>query len=299
MEATPATSPVEDGTPEHEELEAPEEQEELEEQEEFEEPEDGLEDSPELEDEELEGEELEDDDEFEDDEEFDEEELEDDDDLSDEDIEELLNSLDDDDDGQPDVVPHAALHKERERRKEVQQNLSQIDGQLSEANELVGKYEASLESVKAQLKELDLLDVVKLDEPKRLDPEVLQVRQAQAQQEQQNMIMKSVSDIRDEAAGFVDEYPLIDGDDAGVAEIVVGLSLANMAFGMEQEESVHHAMQLLNGSLSKGYKSSVRKARPAPRRSAKASVRKRQAPSVKVEKGNVSGFFKQMADDRF
>ena len=227
----------------------------------------------------------------------------DDDELSDEEIDELLDSLDEEDDAdeQPDTVPHAALHKERERRKELQQNLTVAGGELNDANELVEKYESSLDDIKKQLKDLDLLDVVNISEPKRLDPEVAKVRAEQKQQEQQDMVLRSVNDVRAEAADVIDEYPLINGESAEQAEIVVGLALANMAFGMEQEDAVHHAMKLLNGSLVVTRKTAVRQQKPVARRSNKARVQKRRQrqSAPRVEKGNVSSFFNKMADDKF
>ena len=237
--------------------------------------------------------------EFEDDEE---QEL-DDDELSDEEIDELLDSLDEEDDAeqQPDTVPHAALHKERERRKELQQSLTVAGGELNDANELVEKYESSLDDIKKQLKDLDLLDVVNISEPKRLDPEVAKVRAEQKQQEQQDMVLRSVNDVRAEAADVIGEYPLINGESAEQAEIVVGLALANMAFGMEQEDAVHHAMDLLNGSLAVKRKAAVRQQKPVSRKTNKARVQKRRQrqSAPRVEKGNVSSFFNKMADDRF
>jgi len=232
--------------------------------------------------------------EYEDDEDSDDDEL--DDEESDDDLEELLEEIEEED--VVDTVPHAALHKERERRKEVQQTLAGVTAELGERDELVGKYKESLDSLKKQLKDLDLLDVVNIDEPKGLDPEVAKIKAAQQQQEQQEQVMRSVADVRSEAADVISEYPMVDGDSPEQAEIVVGLALANIAFGMEQEDAVHHAMKLLNGSLAVKKKAAIRTGKPTPVRKRKRVQPKRSRSQAKVSSGNVSDFFSKMAEDR-
>jgi hypothetical protein len=230
-------------------------------------------------------------------------------DLSDEEIDELLAELDEEEGEEeaeeeaPNTVPHAALHKERERRKELQQQNNSIHGELTEAQGLVGKYEESLAAVTKQLKELDLLDLVDVEAPEKVSPELTKVRAQQKEQLQQEQTVQVVTSIREEAAGFLEEFPMIDGDNAGQAELIVGLALTSMQFGQDQEESVYHAMKTFNDAVATQRKADLRSKKPTRVKqsvaSSKRSVRKtNKGSAAKAIPGNVTGFFDSLADNK-
>lgn len=219
--------------------------------------------------------------------------------VTDDEIDELLESLEAEEDEQADMVPHGALHKERARRKEAQEQLQDINNDLEEAKASVGEYEEALAKVKKQLKDLDLLDVVKLEEPTAKDPKLIELERQQKEAEIQQNAANLVTEMREEASQYLEEYQQIDASDAAQAEIVVGLAIANKAFGMEQEDAVVRAMDLLNKSLASKQKEGMKLVRPV-QRARKPSVRKRSpARKAQASPGNVSGFFKEMANDAY
>lgn len=206
-----------------------------------------------------------------------------------------------DEENSPHMVPHAALHKERERRKEAIAQGQYLYNELEETAAMLGQYEKSLASIKAQLKELGLEDAVNIDEPGNYNPELASQRNAQREQMAQQNVVKTVIDLRDTASGFIEEFPLIDGSSAEQAEIVVGLALASMYFGQSQEDAVMHAMKLLNNSLGSQRKAAIRQSKPVSKKvtSSPSGVRKQKAVQVRVSSGNVKSFFDKMAEDRF
>jgi len=233
----------------------------------------------------------------------DEEQSEDEDDLSDDEINELLDQLEDDEseeeveEDQIQTVPHAALHKERERRKELQQHYQAQQTALNQSQERIKTYEDSLSAVEKQIKELGLEDVVKLDKPQEADPEIVKLKAEQQKKAQEEQVAKTVGDIRQEAAGYLEEYPMVKGDSPEHEEIVLGLSLAAMYFGSEMEEATTRAMDTLNKALISQGKANVRQKKPVRATPAKASVKRRTPQRPKPKAGDVKGFFDQMADD--
>jgi len=244
------------------------------------------------------------DDEFdEDDDEGEEYDDEDDDELSDEEIDDLLAELDDEDDaadGNVDTVPHAALHKEREKRKEMQAALAQQQVMAQEVEAQAEAYADTIASIKKQLKELDLDGVVDIEEPKKKSEKEIAYEQQMQAQQQQEAITRSVAEIKQEAAAMLPEFPLIDGQSKEHEEIVLGLSIAAMFFGSDPEDAAESAMKTLNGALSAKEKARILKRQPVKRATrASRSVKRKSRPSPRVKAGNTKAFFDQMANDAF
>ena len=243
-----------------------------------------------------------DDDSHEDDSEDDDESDDEDEDLSDEEIDELLESLDADDEEEEQVqtVPHAALHKERARRKELQAYATQLEQTAQGEQERVKQYETALEAVEKQIKDLGLEDVVKLDKPKAVDPELAAYKAQQAEEAKQQKVMKSIGEIREEAAAFLPEYPMIKGDSPEHEEIVLGLALAATHFGSNPEDAAARAMKILNDALTAESKKAIRQRKPVQRKTTVSRSAKRQPKrNVKVEAGNTKSFFDDLAKNKF
>jgi len=233
---------------------------------------------------------------------FDEEPSDDDKELSDEEIEELLNDLDDDGEAEEEVrtVPHAALHKERERRKEAQQYIQAQHQEIAGFQGKLKEFEDSFASVEKQLAELGLEDVVKLEKPQPDDPELAAYKAQQAQQANEQEVLKTVGDIREEASNMLQEYPMVSGESPEHEEIVLGLSLAAMYFGSDAEEATTRAMETLNKALAAKSKADLRQRKPARKKVASSRSVKRQGKKpIKVSAGNVKGVFDAMADKTF
>ena len=240
------------------------------------------------------------------DEEIDEEEMEepvddeqdiDDEELDDEELEELLDEEDDDEEEADEVqtVPHAALHKEREKRKEIQSQLQEASSENQQLNDTISKYQEAIDSIEKQLKELDLDDVIKVEHPEKLSKEMLELKAQKQLQEQQEQINNLVEDVRSEAADILPEYSMIDGNDPVQAEIVLSNAFAAMTFGMELEEAVHHAMKLLNDSLTVKKKQLARSTKPVKRERSQRSVKRKAPARRKPTAGNVSSVFNDIA----
>jgi len=219
--------------------------------------------------------------------------------LSDEEIDDLLDELEDDTDEEPaDVVPHAALHKERERRKAMQIDLNEQQTIAQEANDSVEKYRSTLSDVKRQLKELGLDDTIEIDEPESVSPEVLEMRREKTAIKQQEQVTTLVTDLREEAAAHLSEFPQIDGADSEQAELILGFAMASTMLGADKEDSVLKAMTILNKHLGSAKKAVRRK--PAPARRAAPTGRsgnKRTQTRSAIKKGDVRGVFKNYASD--
>jgi len=239
------------------------------------------------------------------DEEIDEEEMEepvddeqdiDDEELDDEELEELLDDDDDEEDAdEVQTVPHAALHKERERRKEIQAALQASTQREQELNAAIESYEGTIANIEKQLKELDLDDVIKLDRPQALSPEMLEMKAKQQQIEQQQQLENATASLRQEAAGLLNEYPMIDGNSAEQAEVIITNALASIMLGADPEDALHHSMKVMNDSLSSVKKAAIRKRKPVKKASSQRSVKRKAPARRKPTAGNVSGVFNDIA----
>jgi len=222
----------------------------------------------------------------------------DDEELSDEDAEELEEEPSDDeeeDEVVADTVPHAALHKERERRKETQIELHEQQAQLVEANNSIDSYRKSLADIKLQLKELGLDDEIDVKEPREVSEEVLEVRREKEATRQQEQVTTLVTDLREEAALHLEEFPQIDGSDSEQAELILGFAMASTMLGAEKEDAILKAMGILNKHLGNAKKSARR---APPRRQAASATRKASSTTrTAITKGNVQGIFDSYADD--
>jgi len=219
--------------------------------------------------------------------------------LSDEEIDDLLDELEDDADEEPaDVVPHAALHKERERRKAMQIDLNEQQTIAQEANDSVEKYRSTLSDVKRQLKELGLDDTIEIDEPESVSPEVLEMRREKAAIKQQEQVTTLVTELREEAAAHLSEFPQIDGASSELAQVILGAAWSSTMLGADKEESVLNIMTILNKHLGLAKKAVRRK--PAPARRAAPTGRsgnKRTQTRSAIKKGDVRGVFRNYASD--
>jgi len=230
-----------------------------------------------------------------------EEQEEDDEELGDDDLDELLEELDDgEDDEEPtDLVPHAALHKERERRKAMQIELNEQQTLVQEANDSVDKYRTAISDIKRQLKDMGLDDTIEIDEPESVSPEVLEMRREKAAAKQQQQVTELVSDLREEASSHLAEFPQIDGSDSEQAELVLGFAMANTMLGADKEESVLKAMTILNKHLGSAKKAVRRKPAPARRTAPTGRSGNNRSAQTKrsIKKGDVRGVFKNYASD--
>lgn len=254
-------------------------------------------------DEESEGEISDEVEETEDDEEYEEdsEELEDDEELIDEELEELLKELEaaeeDTDEEAVDVVPHAALHKERERRKEVQRQMQEIQQQAQQVVLVAEEYKQALENIKAQLKENGLDDLIEIEEPAAASPEVVEARMQKQRQQEAEQLANLVTQMREEAISHVDEFPAIDPNDSDTGELILGYTLANVLLGEDMEAALLKAMGIVNSKILAERKAVQRKTVTKPVRK---TSRKRAAPPQRrrqLENGDISGFFKSVASD--
>jgi len=220
--------------------------------------------------------------------------------LTDEELDELLAELEEEDEeeDQVDVVPHAALHKERERRKEVQAELVEQQQMLEEANSTVKEYKDALEDIKAQLKELDLEDVVNIRAPKEVPEEVLELRQQQAAERQQQQVVELVNDLRSEAVQHIEEFPQIDGNDPEQAELILGFAMASTMLGADKEDAILKAMGILNKHLASAKKAAKRPvARKVTKPARAAKRRKASSTSRAIKKGDVRSVFDSYAEE--
>lgn len=208
------------------------------------------------------------------------------------------------DDGEEEVeevqtVPHAALHKERERRKEVQSHLQEANTYLQELSKSVVDYEQQLSGIKKQLKELDLEDIVDVKEPTGTTKELLDQRAAKEAQRQEQIALNTVMELKQEAALHLDEFPMIDGNDPEQAELVLGFAYAASMMGGDKEEAVMKAMGILNKHLAGAKKSAIR-GNPAPRRkTASSKVASKPKTNNRVQQAIKSGNVKNVFDNYF
>jgi len=201
-----------------------------------------------------------------------------------EDYDDEDDELEDEQDDKPDLVPHAALHKERLRRKELQQVISQSQMQAKSMEDDITEYRKSLMSIRNQVKELGLEDAIDIDEPDQVSDEVREMRQQKETAQLQEQLGSTVDEIRNEAANYLTEYPSIDGDSPEVAEMVVAMALANHTFnGMELEDAVEHSMKLVSTMTTAQVKNAVRRKSPTIR---KKVVRAKQT-KPKAKSGSV------------
>jgi len=229
-----------------------------------------------------------------DEEEFDEdeeEELDDEEDeLSDEEIDELL-------DDPVDTVPHAALHKERERRKATQAELLEQKSLLDQSTRSMSEYKEVLDDIERQLKEYDLDDTIKIRRPHEATDAELKAQQQLETQKQQEQLGTLVGDMREEAAAHLEEFPQLNGEDSEQAELIIGFALANTLIGGNMEDSVIKAMSILNSNIVSAKKSVKRPVRRV--KSKTPTQRKRTASTTgsQIKKGNVRGIFDSYAED--
>jgi hypothetical protein len=203
-----------------------------------------------------------------------------------------------------DTVPHAALHKERERRKATQ---ALLEEQKSEANIVADSlegYKESLSALSAQIKELGLEDILKVDTPEEVSSEVLELRQQKAEQARTEQVTSAVAEMREEASMHLSEFSALDGEDTEQAELILGFAMASTMMGTPMEDAVVNAMSLLNKKLTNA-KKSARRGTKAPRKAqaSKTSQKRRGASSTKSamakarKTGDLTNFFDSYTND--
>lgn len=225
--------------------------------------------------------------------------------LSDDDVDDLLDDLDDDDgededddDDKVDTVPHAALHKERKRRQEVQGELVTAQNLVTEAEATIANFKTVFDEVQKQIKELGLESTIKVKAPEEASGELLEVRREQAAKKQQEQVTDLIGTLQEEASLHLEEFPQINGKDSEQAELILGFAMASTMLGGEPEESVLKAMRILNTHLTAAKKSGRRPSpsrKTPPRRGAKRKAASTTGSAIK--KGDVKGAFQNMASD--
>jgi len=178
--------------------------------------------------------------------------------ITDEDIEAALDELEEPEDDEVKTVPHAALHKERMKRKELQAQAGEFQAKEQQLTSEIEQYKETLSDIKKQLKEFGMEDSIDFKAPEDVSPEVLAVRQEKAQRQAEEQMQSVINDISTEAADYLPEYPMIDGNSKEQAELIIGLSLSAHMLGADKEESIEHAMKLVSGILAEKKKTALR-----------------------------------------
>ena len=217
--------------------------------------------------------------------------------LESDDSEETVEEPQEDSKSEVDTVPHAALHKERERRKEVQAVLAQTQNLVNEQANMAKQYKDAFDDLESQLEELGVKDMVTVKKPESMSPEVMQLRAQQEEQQEMAQFANTVQQVRSEALGHIDEFSAISKDDPEQGELLVGYAISAMMLGADMEEAVLKGMGILNKHLIAERKHATRKTvKRTP--AAPRTPRKRQASSVSkaMKDGNMRGVFDGIAD---
>lgn len=195
------------------------------------------------------------------------------------------------------TVPHAALHKERERRKELQaqhQTLLQQSNQLMEVNK---GYQDQLADIQRQLKELGIDEMVKIN-IEAPSQEVIDARMQAQQKADQEQLTGAIQSLRQEAMAHVDEFPAIDPKDEEQGELILGYALASVFLGADPEDAILKGMGIINKRLLSERKAANRKVVKTPGKttSPKRAPRASSVASA-VKTGNVKSLFTGIAGD--
>jgi len=178
---------------------------------------------------------------------------------TDEEIDDILDELEESKSAEVDTVPHAALHKERMKRKELQAEIGGYRQHDQELQSKIDEYEKSFEKIEEQLKEYGLEGSIDFNKPKDVDPEVLQMRQEKQAQATEHQMETAINELRSEASDFLGEYPMIDGASKEQEQLIIGLSLSAHILGAEKEDAVEYAMKLVSSLITQEKKAAVRK----------------------------------------
>lgn len=189
-----------------------------------------------------------------------------------------------------------AVDAERAKRKARDVELKEIKAELELASN-DSEADKTLESVLKQLKDQDLLEYVKVDKPKKRDPEVQALLDSQKQAREQERIKGLVTDMQQEVATRLPEFSAIDSTSNEQAQILGKLILTSVEVGnMDMEDAVGNALTDLNTLLETNVKSFKQKRQPKvkPTKKTKTATRVKKAPTSKAKKfndGDVDGFF--------
>jgi len=216
------------------------------------------------------------------------EDLDDGDDLSDEDLDDIIDEVIGDEQ-EIQTVPHAALHQERMKRKELQNSINEFHANEAQMQDTIQGYEQTIADIQEKLKEYGLEDEIKLDSPKNVDPEVLEMRQQKQHHAMEAQMTDTIDSLQGEAADYIMDYPALNGEDPAQSELIIGLALSAHILGADREDSIQHALQLVNNIVVQKTKEVRRSSRP---RKKAVGTRARVSKSPK----NTREFFDNMAE---
>jgi len=207
----------------------------------------------------------------------------------------------DDADDQPSVVPHQALHKERMKRKQVQEQLQQATEALQVYQAQVAHLQQQLAAVKKALKDANLDGVidVEIDDP----PSEEQVKQMIQQQQQQmeQALQNTVAQLKEELDDLASAYG-IDSNDETLAELMLASTVAAVMLGEDPTDAVENTVNLVRKLIARQSHTERRSVRRVVRRK-RSPARKSQeiTPSVsdKIRKGDIDGVFDALAEQMF
>ena len=194
-----------------------------------------------------------------------------------------------------------ALHAEREKRKEASTKAEQLEAALASASN--NSYKEQLAQVKAQLKELDLEDVIKIDEPAPLDPRLqtlLQQQEAAAEQQKQyQLITEMQSSVSEQLGG----YGNIDAESTEQGQILGQLIMSGVKGGLSMNDAVSSSMETLNSLLGKTTKVAKTSRTPVVKPKAKpikaaTHTKARTTPAKKaIADGDFASLFARMGKE--
>lgn len=190
-----------------------------------------------------------------------------------------------------------ALHKEREKRKQLAEEAEVQQGQLMVVNDYAEKAHAQLEAIKKQLEELDLLDVVEVKMPD-IDKDKVEELQKKAQEQAQKAAEETIGEIQTLTAEKVTEYKHINPESDAQGVLLGQAIIGAINAGSSVEDAVTNSLNALNSILEVYSKRGQVAKKAAPKRKAvkvksngAAKAKQRQAA---LDTGDFSSLFQDI-----
>jgi len=144
------------------------------------------------------------------------------------------------------TVPLEALHAERTKRQEAQKHNTDLQSRVE-------GYESQLASVKAQLKEYDLDDVIdlKVDDP--LSKEAQEAVDEKKANDAAKETDKVISDIKGQVVSMKAEYANLNFENEDQGTALMGMIVSSMVMGSEMEPAVEKSMKALDDIVKKAF----------------------------------------------
>lgn len=191
-----------------------------------------------------------------------------------------------------------ALQAERTKRQERDAKIQELEAAIVSAN--TDSYKDQLAKVREQLKELDLEDVIKIEEPKELDPRLQALLKGQEATEQQNKRAVQVAEMQTVVTEKLSEYGNIDAESAEQGAILGQMILSSVGSGAEMSVAVDAALTTLNSLLENTTKVAKKAREPAVKPKSKpikaaTTAKKSTNPEKKaIASGDFKDLFAQM-----